>query len=256
MTTSDNWFKEFEFDLLSSLLRDLVTLLGGMGRATLDGTNVSNVPEEQGVYQLFLDDLLVYVGKTDSEAGLNKRLARHAKKIQHRHNLDPNRVSFRAVRIYVLTAVDLEQQLIKHYQETEDIPLAWNQSGFGANDPGRERDTTKLKDTHFDLLYAINIDVPIGVSEVVGNFPVSDVLTRLKAALPYTLRFQNAGGRSKKPHADLLSTRINVPGGMNTTRDILRLVQIALGMEWQITILPGYIIVYKESATYPHTQLL
>lgn len=256
MSTSIDWFKEFEFDLPAALLVDLVDLLDGMGRAPIDAATVAQIPEEQGVYQLFLDDDLVYVGKTDSEAGLNQRLARHTKKIQQRQGLDPKRVSFKAVRIYVFTAVDLEQQLIKHYSAKSATALAWDQSGFGANDPGRERDTTKLKDKHFDLLYPIDIDAGLNTSSIAGELSVAEVLSKLKTEVPYIIRFQNKGGSSRQPHADLASTRITIPSSAHTARDILRLVRDALGVEWQITVLPGYVIVYKEREHYPHAQSL
>lgn len=252
MPSSVNWFKEFELDLPRALLRDLVELLDGMGRAPLDGATVkANIPEEQGVYQLFLDDTLAYVGKTDSEAGLNQRLGRHAEKIRQRHNLDPKRVSFKAVRIFVFTAVDLETQLIKHYSATA-TPPPWNLSGFGSNDPGRERDTTTLKAGHFDLRYPIDIDVPLGASAAVGEFSVSEVLATLKGEVPYVIRYQNNGGKSRRPHADLESTKVKIPDGGHNARSVLKLVQAALGPDWQVTVQPGYIIIYKEKKAYPH----
>lgn len=256
MPTSIDWFKEFEFNLPTALLRDLVALLDDMSRAPLDAATVASIPEEQGVYQLFLDDMLVYVGKTDSDAGLNLRLGRHANKIRHRHGLDPKRVSFKAVRIFVFTPVDLEQQLIKHYSAATRVALAWNNSGFGANDPGRERDTTKLKGGHFDRRYPINIDVELCSSAVAGEFSVADVLSTLKLEVPYVIRFQNLGGRSRKPHPDLVSTKIKIPSGAHTARSVLRLVKEALGAAWQITVQPGYVIVYKESKMYPHAGTL
>ena len=73
----------------------------------LDATNLAPIPEEQGIYELFLDDgsgpRLVYVGKTDAEAGLLSRLTRHSKKIQHRIGLTPASVLFKAVRVFVFT---------------------------------------------------------------------------------------------------------------------------------------------------------
>lgn len=256
MPTSGDWFKEFEFDLPSALLRDLVELLNSMGRAPLNAATVNaHIPEEQGVYQLFLDGALVYVGKTDAEAGLKQRLSRHVSKIQQRHNLDPERVSFKAVRIFVFTAVDLETQLIKHYSAAA-TPPAWNLSGFGANDPGRERDTTTLKDGHFDLLYPINIDVPLVASATVGEFQVANVLATLKTEVPYVIRYQNNGGKSRKPHIDLVSTMVKIPAGGHTARRVLQLAQSALGADWQVTVQPGYIIIYKENKSYPHARQL
>ena len=108
-------YVEFEFDLPSALLTRLVGVLGEMEAAPLTAQFLREIPEEQGVYQLFLNNQLVYIGKTDSEAGLAKRLARHRLKIQHRVGLIPEQVAFKAVRIYVFTAIDLETQLIRHY---------------------------------------------------------------------------------------------------------------------------------------------
>jgi hypothetical protein len=253
---SEAWFKEFEFDLPRALLRDLVALLDSMEHTPLTEATVSAlIPEEQGVYQLFLDGVLVYVGKTDSEAGLNQRLKRHARKIQQRHDLDPGRVSFRAVRIFVFTAIDLEQQLIRHYGAHS--VLAWNNSGFGSNDPGRERDTTALKAGHFDLLYPINIDVPLRAGMTGGTLPVSELLAGLKAVVPYVVRHQNAGGRSRAAHPDLVSAVVTLSAGVHTAREILRLVQTALGASWQVTVQPGYVIVYpRGTVVYPHARAL
>lgn len=255
ITTTDPWLRELEFDLASALLRELIELFESMGQAPLDSAHVDRVPEQQGVYQLFLDRSLVYVGKTDSEAGLNKRLARHARKIHQRTALDPSRVTFKAVRVFVFTAMDLEQQLIKHYSSTSGT-LSWNQSGFGANDPGRKRDTTALKQDHFDLKYPIDIDLPIVLVEIDEVVSIADMLKRLKVTLPYTLRFQNAGGNSKQPHPDLAGSNLTLLSGNYTVRQMLRSAQDTLGQDWQITVLPGYVIAYKEKKDYPHSRAL
>src|ERR1041385_6312831 len=131
-------YVDFEFDLPEALLAKLIEIFAGLNSAPLTAESIEPIPEAQGVYQLFLDGKLVYIGKTDAEAGLKKRLIRHSEKILHRTNLDPAKVSFKAVRIYVFTAVDLESQLIKHYNVISAVE--WNASGFGANDPGRRRD--------------------------------------------------------------------------------------------------------------------
>lgn len=257
MPIATQWYQEFEFDLPAALLRDLVALFARMepSRAPLNATNVDCVPDEQGVYHLYLDDELVYVGKTDSEAGLHKRLARHANKIKNRQGLDPSRVTFSAVRIFVFTAVDLEQQLIKYYQETRG-PLTWNQSGFGSNDPGRERDTTKLKADHFDRTFPIDIQIPMEYATGGGTKSVAQMLAELKDLLPYTLRFQSMGGRSRQPHTDLAVAHVTLPPGAKTVRDMLALAKGALGAAWQITVLPGYVIVYQEVATYDHGTVI
>src|SRR5262245_61399412 len=128
---------EFEFDLPGALLAHLINILDGMKSAPLTDSSLTAIPEEQGVYQLFLNHQLVYVGKTDAEAGLFNRLKRHLGKVQHRIGLNSALVSYKAVRIFVFTPVDLETQLIKHYGGIKAV--TWNGSGFGSNDPGRKR---------------------------------------------------------------------------------------------------------------------
>ncbi len=131
---------ELEFDLPGALLAQLVKTLDEVEAAPLLPEYVSNIPEQQGVYQLFhktdssLD--LVYIGKTDADAGLAKRLQRHSRKIQHRRDLVVEDVFFKAVRVYVFTVADLETDLIKHYGGVKKVP--WNGSGFGSNDPGKK----------------------------------------------------------------------------------------------------------------------
>src|SRR5579872_8296 len=118
-------FFSFEFDLPGALLEQLIAVLGGMSGERLTIEHAGEIPDAQGVYQLFLDDKLVYIGKTDAEAGLRRRLLRHARKILNRPTLAEHAVTFKAVRIFVFTAMDLESALIKHYKGLGDA-AAWN----------------------------------------------------------------------------------------------------------------------------------
>lgn len=248
-------FKDFEFDLPSALLERLVLLFSEMTPGALNDETVEGVPEAQGVYQLFFQDELVYVGKTDADAGLKRRLLRHARKIRSRSNLTPESVAFKAVRVYVFTAMDLEDLLIKHYREHHHR-LSWNLSGFGSNDPGRNRDRSRLKGDHFDSLYPIDLELPI--THRLESFPVTvaSLLRFMKDELAYTVRFQNAGGNSRRPHPDLEASVITLAATTNTVRELLRQAKIALGADWQITALRGYVIAYKESASYPHGEVI
>ena len=148
-------YKEFEFDLPEALLSSLVNVFSGMAGAKLAQDNLVGIPDAQGVYQLFLNDEIVYIGKTDGEAGLRQRLSRHCYTVLHRKNLITDEVTFKAIRVFVFTAIDLETQLIRHYSKPK---VAWNNSGFGSNDPGRNRDDTALNSQSFDALYPIDID--------------------------------------------------------------------------------------------------
>jgi hypothetical protein len=244
---------DFEFDLPGALLQRLINVLDALGTAPLSPEGLVAIPEEQGVYQLLLDNKLVYIGKTDAEAGLRKRLTRHSKKILYRNGLAPDRVTFKCVRIYVFTAVDLEADLIRHYGGVKAIP--WNGSGFGSNDPGRERDTTKVDSANFDARYPIDIDRSLAFA-VESNERSSSALARLKEALPFNLRYQGVGGRSRKAHPELESAILPAAAGPMSSRDAIQHIVTHLPPGWQATALPGYIILYKEQRIYESGKII
>ncbi len=246
-------FVELEFDLPQALLEKLVEVFDKISSVPLNEINVGAIPEEQGVYQLYLDDELVYVGKTDAEAGLRNRLYRHACKIKHRLNLEPARVTLKAVRIYVFTAMDLESELIRHYGGVKN--LAWNGSGFGSNDPGRERDTTKVKATNYDALFPIDVDREVEL-EISEGQSAADVIVSLKATLPYTLRFES-DGKSRRPHSDFGRAILPSLPAPSTTRTILSHIVKNLPDGWHATALPGYVIVYKnDRRSFPSGSII
>lgn len=141
-------FVELELDLLPALRREILEAIRGITLVPLISTNIASVPDEQGVYFLYHkplhdgSDLPVYIGKTDSDAGLRSRLQRHSYKLEGRANISSLEVYFRAVRLFVFTPMDIEGDLIEHFGGVQNIN--WNGSGFGSNDPGKERDTTRV----------------------------------------------------------------------------------------------------------------
>jgi hypothetical protein len=241
-------YVEFEFDLPGALLNRLVAVFDGLPPAPLLVSNVETIPEEQGVYQLFLvrdgQPSLVYVGKTDAEAGLCRRLSRHARKIQNRLNLDPNLVLFKAVRVFVFTAVDLETQLIAHYGGTAVV--SWNGSGFGSNDPGKERDTTTYKADHFDTQFPIDINRVLPFT-VPMQGTAANILRSLKSNLDYLIRFETTQRNSRTGHPDLESTAVTLdPTLPTTTESIIAQVIHQLPPGWHATMLPSHVIIYKD----------
>ena len=237
-------FREFEFNLPDALLASLIEAFEDMESASLLREHVVQLPEAQGVYQLLYEDNIVYVGKTDGEAGLRQRLGRHAFSIQHRRNLDESLVKFRALRVFVFTAVDLEAQLIKHYGGKSKV--TWNNSGFGSNDPGRERDTTKIKVGGFDDLFPIDLDRPIELVGLKDPIIAADVLAALRREVPYIIRAQTL---KKRPHPDLL-VAAGRGQGLTTAREVIRSILEGLPPGWQATMLPGRIILYHEQREY------
>lgn len=244
-------YTDFEFDLPDALLTHLIRVLNGLATAPLSAEHLTGIPDAQGVYQLLLDGEIVYIGKTDAEAGLRKRLERHAFKIQHRRNLDPARVSFKAVRIFVFTAIDLETQLIRHYANEG---TRWNNRGFGANDPGRRRDMTRVKATNFDAIYPIDLDWELDI-DFSDAATAGEVVARLKQALPYTFRYELEGGR--RPAADLMHTAVVIPETANTARSVLTSLIAQLPPGWQATAFLHQLLLYREVVDdYPDAEIL
>jgi hypothetical protein len=242
-------FREFEFDLPDALLASMVVEFDNMEGATLSREHVSKIPEAQGVYQLIVGKEIVYIGKTDSEAGLAKRLSRHALAIQHRSNLKVDDVSFKAVRVFVFTAMDLETQLIRHYKRQSSV--SWNNSGFGSNDPGRNRDHTKASPKSFDALYPIDLDEKVSL-ELSGRTPVKSALQALRRALPYTLRVADAGA-----HPDFDVAKLTLPKTPISTKKLITAIVAELPSGWQATALAGRIILYKEKEdNYPAGRII
>lgn len=244
-------YSEFEFDLPGALLTHLLKAFDNLQPAPLTDESLECVQDAQGIYQIWYRNDVVYIGKTDADAGLKNRLSRHARKIQHRHDLDPCEIYFKAVRIYVFTAMDLETGLIKYY--TRKGGELWNNGGFGANDPGHKRDNTRP--SRWDIQFPINVDFKL-VEDFSDAKTAAEVLTRLKNVLPYTFRFETQPHTRNLAHTDLIATKINLPSGPLTARQILKSLVSQLSPGWQATVLSFGVILYKEENHYPHGSVL
>lgn len=244
-------FIAFELDLMGAVLHQLVPQLDAMVGEPLTRAATALLPDAQGIYLLIHQGKVHYVGKTDAQAGLRTRLTRHVAKFEQRDNIVPADVEFKAAQILVLTAMDIETQLISHYRAD------WNGSGFGSNDPGRERETTAKPPQGFDARFPINIDQPVEILAP-GPSTAHHALMQLKQALPFTLRYElEPGARGSqafrtRPHADLLETALTIPAGPITVREALRLIMVALPPGWQATYFVSHIILYKETRSYVH----
>lgn len=249
-------YSELEFDLPTALLSAILDRLETIEPGFLTASAIADVPEEQGIYALYLKNpsRLVYVGKTDSDAGLKHRLIRHAKKLIGRQNIGPGDVEFRAVRLFVFTAMDIESALIEHYGGVKSV--AWNGSGFGSNDPGKERDTTTYKVDHWDTQYPITLD-ECHVEFELGTHSISDVMRSLKAGLPFVLRFERPGKGRNSFHPDFEGNTLVLSQKRMSTREVLEAVMAALPLGWHATAVPSHIIAYKNDLRrFPSGQLI
>lgn len=246
---------DFKLSITKALADQLSAALQKLTPVPLTLESLNRLPDGPGVYQLYLDDEQVYVGKASKS--LPTRLRKHHRKLSGRPI--PGKVSF--VCLYLeedLEASAPEKMLLGKYEgKYERTPgqhhrkLPWNNNGFGNNDPGRRRDRSIVEENHFDAIYPIDLDLIID-GPPSGVRKVGEVLATVKKQLPYLLRFEDP--RKDKQAAHDYSTRVEIPSEAISVRSLMKLAIGALPEGWQATALPGYLILYRESATYESAQ--
>ncbi|MFF3978529.1 GIY-YIG nuclease family protein [Streptomyces sp. NPDC001828] len=213
----------------------LAAALKGLDRATLTEESIARLKEKPGVYQLYLNGKFVYVGKADKS--LPARLRDHLRKISGRRNISPSEMAFSCLYVAEdFSALAPEQLLISHHKGMGDIP--WNNNGFGNKDPGRQRDSTVLKQNHFDVLFPIDLDRPIEGLEP-GETSLHALMEAVKAGLPYNFRY----GKS----AEFKARHLRVPTAAMTANEAFHLISAEAPEGWQVTALMGYVIMYDDS---------
>lgn len=239
-------YGEYEIDIEAVLRENLPLFFDGLGATPLTKANVESIPPgAKGAYMLFKGDdpVPVYAGKTDAEHGFQDRLKRHAFTVRGRKDLDPAEMNFKAVRIMVFAALDVEAILIRRMKEAVPNALAWNNSGFGSNDPGKKRDGQEPAD--FDRWFPINYDYDL-YNLPTGDVTVKTLLVSVKEQLPFTLRFATTPPGLKIK---------GVPESAKL-RSIMGMVMSALPSGWQCTVLHGRVILYPHYQDYEFYQEL
>ena len=132
--------------------------------------------------------------------------------------------------------------------------MPWNGSGFGSNDPGRERDTTKNKPTNFDALYPADIDFDLNLVFPDGG-SAAQALALVRHAVPWSLRAERRA-KSGAVHDELTSTIVALSSGRQTARAAIKEIVAQLPPGWQATKLLGYVILYRESREYPDAEII
>lgn len=230
---------------MSALADQLLTSFQALDIGELSEENVGTVPIEQGVYQLFRSDVLVYVGKADN---LRNRLSEHRFKILGRRNIVINEMGLKCLTIHKnWTAVAPENSLIAHYKVQAGI-CEWNGNGFGPHDPGRHREETNQSPEGFDSQFPIREDWPcttIGAQD----WNARELLIRMKEELPFLLRYQTLQKNYRSGHPDYNNVTVTVPQAGMTAEELLRLIAQHVP-DWQATRFPGSMIFYKEHRTY------
>ncbi|MEU6269245.1 Eco29kI family restriction endonuclease [Saccharopolyspora shandongensis] len=229
---------DFKLSITRALRDQLHDALVGLTPVSLAANHLKGLESLPGVYELYLRDQSgqferVYVGK--ASRSLPKRLEQHRRKLSGRTNISINDVGFKC--LYVdedMESSAPEKMLIKKYKAEKGVP--WNTNGFGNKDPGGNRDKTLVKENHFDAVYPINLDFEVD-SLSVGSYAVKDYLAAIKKKLPFNLRFE-------RDNTDLKNTIIELSRKNATARELILGSVAALPEGWQVTVLPGYVILY------------
>jgi hypothetical protein len=237
---------EFRLSITKALGDQLAAALAALTPAPLKGECLAELQPRGGVYQLYHRGEFVYVGKADNS--LPSRLAEHMRKISGRANISLDDMGFTAMYVEEdMSAVAPETLLIQRHRAADGVP--WNLAGFGNNDPGRERDTSRVAQSHFDAMYPVNLDFPCaGISA--GTYPLVLLLRRVKTTLPFLFRYQGGNRRADVQPDAYREAVVYIPVDGPTADEVFTVIAEALP-GWQVTALPGYVIMYQEQRGYP-----
>lgn len=233
---------EFDFDLAGAVIDQLVEAFAKLDIGRLERTVLLSVDAGHGIYELYLGRELVYVG---CAVELRNRLLQHHDKLSGRKNLHLETMGFKCLSVdQAWVQVTHEKQLIEHH-----TGCAWNKSGFGNHDYGRDRDTTRP--SRFDESYPI---YELWSCDTVGagKREANSLLRAIKAALPYTFRYETdqPQGGSTKGSTKYNGLEVHVPRPAMPAQELLREVVNQFPPGWQATFFPGHVILYEEDRRY------
>jgi hypothetical protein len=232
---------EFRLSIMQALADQLARGLEALQPEPLDLAHLNLIDRKPGVYQLYNDDELVYIGKTDSS--IAKRLREHYEKINCRLNISTRQIKFTA--LYVdeeLNSIAPETRLIDMYREKG--LATWNGKGFGPHDPGQQRDQTAFEPDHFDSMYPANLDW-ICQDIQPGTYSAAVLLKKVKKSVPFLFRYESADFHK--------SISVEVEEGDPTANELFDILGRAINqvdLKWRITALPGYVIMYQKPGPY------
>jgi hypothetical protein len=183
----------------------------------------------------------LYLGS--AERSLPLRLHRILRKLSGRQKIDIERIIFSHVYASFDLAALAPRAVLKNSQHDDRLP-PWNVNGFGNVDPGRSRDRAIYRPNHFDSLHPIDLNFELNLVSV-RESSLANALHQINEQLPYHFRYED--------RADELSDiEISFPQDRMSADEAFRLIAAAAGDQWQITALPGYVIMYREGRTsYP-----
>lgn len=237
---------DFRLSITKALGDQLADSLSKLRPAPLSEANLAQLQKRPGVYQLFRrgepEHELVYVGK--AEKSLPSRLGQHLRKLSGRENVSVGEMLFSC--LYVdedFSALAPEQLLIGHYRRDGRIP--WNTMGFGNRDPGRNRDDSIVERNHFDVLFPVDLEHPVAGIEA-DTMTLRALCQQVKRGLPFNFRYDARLGAA----AD---SKVTIANPDMTASDAFSLISRSLPAPWQVTVLPGYVIMYPDNNRTYHS---
>lgn len=241
----------FELNIVDALSSQLLEALGTLVPATLDQVHIDQVEVDQGVYTLYHQSMLVYVGKASK---LRERLKDHYQKVGGRHNIQLSDMAFKCLYVHKnWTTIAPENSLIRYYKAQNNGFCAWNGNGFGPHDPGRNREITNKATDGFDAQYPI-VDTMACTWVTPGAWNIRELLISLKENFPFLLRYETET-HYRTGHPGYNHATVNIPLPGMSARDILSLIARTLP-NWQATVFPSHMILYQENFNYVFGQTL
>lgn len=180
-----------------------------------------------------------YIGKANN---LSNRLGQHYRKLMGRRNIRPEEIGYKCLILdrSMSTAAN-ERLLIDRYEQGH--PGMWNGCGFGINDPGRRRDTSRPN--AFDREYPIRLNVT--VPDLECEISAGELAMRMKASLPYLFRYNLL---------DCEDEIVDPRGVENTPDSLLQVIVNRLGKGWRGAILSYGLVLYRDRASYPYGRVI
>jgi hypothetical protein len=143
--------------------------------------------------------------------------------------------------------LDLNKRITRHTAGKEQYPL-WNNSGFGSNDTGKERDRQKV--SKFDAWHPLDLESTLDLLthkppllDAEGRLPLNIYLKWLSANLPFTFRFEKTKAKTKELADRSVDFEMMITS--HTMKDVFLRIHAALPPLWAITILRGKVVLYR-----------
>lgn len=236
----------YNFHFLNTVSQQLVAELEQLPVTLLDASHLNDLGSfqqergaMQGVYVLHYDGKPVYLGKANN---VRDRLDQHLRKLSGRQNIDLSKVGYKALLLdQSMSTAANESVLIRIFQQRHSE--MWNSQGFGAKDPGRNRDNTVPN--RFDSNYPIRADHPIHLTK--NKMPVGQLLNTIKQQVPFVFRFnlEDKAGLD----VDLRDLLPNATGEV-PAQELLQHAVSTLGAGWKAAILSHGMVLYRTNANY------